>query len=667
MKQPSGKPAVTKYDGDSAGGDTISAISTLLNIIRRSEVRNGLGLLIKAVVAVVVLNIAVNFFFSDWLKYLHTLLHNYNISVFSQKLEIFFAIASVLLVLIAGQFFGHYRVVVFAAAMVAIIVLNVIGQLWLNDWHKAFYDTLEQRNLPGFKEQLVVFAVIVSALLTMGVGQTWLNAVLKIRMREMITGDVLSEWLKSKRAYRMPLAGEIGSNPDQRIHDDARSLTDISTDFCVGLVQASLTLVSFVGVLWVLSERVVFTMNGSTFTVPGYMVWCAVAYALVGSWMTWKVGKPLVRLNAETRAREADFRFTLLRVNESAEGIALYRGEADERRLVKGKLSEVIIMMMRLTNAHVRLMWVTASYGWMAIVVPFIVTAPGYFAGTLSFGDLMKVVGAFTLVQSSLRWYVDNYPSIAAWQAMSWRVITYRNVLGKLDRLGAEAGFIDRTEGANCIISTGVGFVVAAPNGRITVEEPDFKVAPGEHILISGSTGGGKSTFFRALAGLWPWGTGKLTLPPRDDMMFLPHSPYIPLGTLRDVLTYPRNGAFTDDEVMAALDRLQLSHRAMVLGRLARWDKELSLDEQQRIAYVRVLLHKPKWVIEDESMSALEDDVRHLVQSIFEQELAGTAVITIGRDEFRNHFYQRLYHLRVRPPGLTIPFRWHGLPSDHKQ
>jgi putative ATP-binding cassette transporter len=655
-------------DGNKAGPDSaISAIRTLIDILRRSEVKEGLRTVFWAVVIVIALNISIQFLFSGWIDTFHTAYAGSKIGVFFQKSGFFITIFSVLLVLIVGQFLGRYRIVLLAAGIVAFIILNVIGQLWLNDWHKTFYDALEQRDLPEFINQLIVFVIIVSVLLVLGVGQTWVHAVLKIRMREIITTDVVAEWLKPKRAYRMPLAGEIGSNPDQRIHDDARSLSDITTDFCVGLVHASLTLVSFVGVLWVLSERVVFSVNGSNFTVPGYMVWCAIAYALIGSWLTWRVGRPLVPLNAEMRAREADFRFTLLRVNESSEAIALYGGETDERKYVKGKLSNVIYMMMRLTNAHVRLMWVTASYGWMALVVPFIVTAPGYFAGSLSFGDLMKVVGAFTQVQSSLRWYVDNYPNIAAWQAMSWRVITYRNVLGKLDVLGKDAGVIEVDEKREGNISAEKDFSVAAPHGQITVKEQHFKVSPGEHVLVSGLVGSGKSTFFRALARLWPWGAGRVELPSRDEMMFLPHAPYIPLGTYREVITYPHTAEFTDKDIKAALERLDLGRRVDVLDQLARWDKELSLDEQQRIAYVRVLLHKPKWVLEDDSMSALEEDVRAVIQSIFENELVETAVVTLGRDEFQDHFYQRVYHLQSQPPGLQVPFQWLVQPKDDKR
>lgn len=553
------------------------------------------------------------------------------------------------------------KLAIVAAVVVAVIILNAIGQVRLNAWQGAFYDAIAQRNVPSFFRELVVFVIIVAILLVLGVAQTWLHAVLKIRMREAISHDVLREWLKPKRAYRMPLVGDLGTNPDQRIQDDARTLTDVSTDFLVGVVQSSLLLISFVGVLWTLSEQVVFIFRGTPFSIPGYMVWCAIGYALIGSWMTWRVGKPLVRLNSHMRAAEADFRFSLVRANESSEGIALYRGEADEHRVIDNKLGHVISNMLRLAKASARLTWVTASYGWMAIVVPIIVTAPGYFAGTLSFGALMMVVGAFNQVQQSLRWYVDNYAAIAAWHAMSGRVLTYRNVLRKMEVVGAEYGTIALTEHVEGKLTVHEGFTALSPGGRVTIVEPDFHVNPGEHVLISGGPGTGKSTFFRALAGLWPWGRGEISLPPRGDMMFLPHLPYISHGRLRDVLTYPAHGLFSEEEIRTAMERIQIGHRRTQLNRFARWDKELSLDEQQRIAFVRVLLHKPKWVIEDEAMTALDVEVRKVVQSIFETELAETAVISLGRDEFRNHFYKRVYHVRARPPGLPLPLDWRNV------
>lgn len=555
---------------------------------------------------------------------------------------------------------GRRRLTILAIGIVAIIVATALAQLRLNTWQRDFYDALAQRNFSAFLQQLGVFAITAGILLLLNVSQNWVNALLRIRMRDTITEDLLGEWYKPRRAYRMPLAGDIGDNPDQRIQDDARALTDLTTDFCVGLVQASLLLVSFLGVLWVVSNEIVFSFNGSAFTIPGYMVWWAIIYALVGSWLTWRVGRPLAALNAELRATEADFRFTLMRANEASEGIALNGSEADEERTALRKLGTVIEMMLRLAGRHATLNWVTAGYGWAAIVVPFVAAAPGYFAGTLSFGSLMMIAGAFTQVLQSLRWYVDNYPNIAAWQALSERVLAYRGILTKLDGLGANMGLIETAEHPAGKLAISEDFAVLCPTGRLTLDQPAVTIAAGEHVIIRGPPGCGKSTFFRALAGLWPWGSGRIELPPRQHIMFLPHLPYLPYGRLRDVLTYPTPGKFSDAAVLAALERLQLGHRAPFLDRIARWDKELTLDEQQRVTFVRVLLQAPRWVIEDEAMSALDEEGRQLLLSMFKEELTGTTVVSIGRDEFHDGFYSRAYRLRSQPPRLHLPLHLAG-------
>jgi putative ATP-binding cassette transporter len=556
---------------------------------------------------------------------------------------------------------GRRRLTALAIAIVGIIVLTAVAQLRLNAWQRDFYDALAQRNFLTFLEQLGIFALVAGMLLVLNVGQSWVNALLRIRMRETISENLLAEWYKPARAYKMPLAGDIGDNPDQRIQDDARALTDLTTDFCVGLVQASLLLVSFLGVLWMVSDEVVFSANGSSFTIPGYMVWCAVAYALVGSSLTWWVGRPLAAYNADLRAAEADFRFTLMRSNEAAEGIALHRGEAGEERTALAKLGAVIALTLRLAGRQATLGWVTSGYGWAALVVPFVAAAPAYFAGTLSIGSLMMIAGAFAQVLQALRWYVDNYPNIAAWQALSGRVLAYRSVLLGLDRLGEDVGLIEVVTSSKGRLTISADFSVQCPTGRLTLDGPDIAIAPGEHVVIHGPPGCGKSTFFRALSGLWPWGSGTIGLPSREEMMFLPHLPYMPFGTLREAVAYPTPDRFADAAIRAALDRLQLGHRAASLDMTARWDKELTLDEQQRLAWVRVLLHAPGWVIEDEAMSALEEDARDTLLSIFKQELAGTAVISIGRDDFHDHFYGRTFQLRTRMPGLRLPLH---LPYD---
>lgn len=554
---------------------------------------------------------------------------------------------------------GRRKLAAFAAGTLLVIGANAVVQVRLNIWQGAFYDAIGQRDLYAFFSELIVFAVIVAILLVLGVTQTWLQAILKVRLRDIVTRDLIAEWLRPKRANRLPLAGEIGVNPDQRIHEDTRRLTELTVDLGIGLTQSSLMLLSFIGVLWGLSGEVVFSWRGSQFTIPGYMVWCALSYAMIGSWVTYRVGRPLIRLNAIQRAREADLRFALVRVNESSEGVALHGGEADERRVLDTRVDVVVGNMRKLARGLARLGWATQGYGWVALVVPVLVTAPGYFAGALSLGGLMMVINAFFQVQQSLRWYVDNFPGIAEWRAALLRVAACRTTLDGLERLGEEHGFVTLAEHPQGKLSL-EGLWVYAPNGRLAIDGPAVEIEPGERVLILGESRSGRSAYFRAIAGLWPWGKGVIRLPPRGQMMFLPHRPYIPPGRLRAGITYPAPpDAFGEGRLLAALDRIGVRRLERSLDRSGRWDKDLSLDDQQRIAFVRVLLHAPRWVVMDEGMSAMDEDERRQALSIFDDELAGTAVISlisIGHNHSGN-FFERSFCLRAEPPGLVLPFQ----------
>ena len=430
-----------------------------------------------------------------------------------------------------------------------------------------------------------MFSVIVGVLLVLVVAQTWLKEILQVRLREWLTHDLLDRWLAPKRAYLLAHAGEIGVNPDQRVHEDTRHLIDLSTDLAVRMLQASLLLISFIGVLWVLSAKVVFVAGDHSFTVPGYMVWCALAYAIGGSWLAWRVGRPLIPLNATRYAREADLRFSLVRVSECAEGIALYGGETDERRILEGTVDHVLTVMRRLAGGLARLTWVTSGYGWLAIIAPVLVAAPGYFGGSLSFGGLMMVIGAFNQVQQSLRWFVDDFHRVADWRATLLRVMALREALAAPDTANDGRERIELVDHAVGHIGL-ENLTVAVGGGQATLGDAMVEIAPGERVLIVGETGSDKSTLFRAMAGLWPWGTGTIHLPPRRSMMFMPQRPYLPLGSLRAAVSYPAEpGRFDDLAVGAALMRVGLGHLVPTLGHEQRWDKNLPLEEQQRLGF----------------------------------------------------------------------------------
>jgi vitamin B12/bleomycin/antimicrobial peptide transport system ATP-binding/permease protein len=485
---------------------------------------------------------------------------------------------------------------------------------------------------------------------------------LQVRLREWLTHDLLDRWLAPKRAYLLAHAGEIGSNPDQRVHEDTRHLIDLSTNLAVGLLQGTLLLVSFIGVLWMLSAQVVFVVGASSFTIPGYMVWCALAYAIGGSWLAWRVGRPLIPLNATRYAREAELRFALVRVSECAEGIALHGGEADERRILDGTVGQVVTAMRSLAGRLARLTWVTSGHGWLGLVMPILVAAPGYFGGGLTFGGLMMVIGAFNQVQQSLRWFVEHFDQIADWRATLLRVMALREALSTDDTPGAEPGTIGLRDHA----LGHLGFEnlsVTLGDSRATLDPARVEVAPGERVLIIAERGSGKSTLFRAMAGLWPWGAGTIDLPPRHSMMFMPQRPYLPLGSLHAAVSYPAEPErFDSAAVGAALERVGLDYLVPSLEREQRWDKDLSLDEQQRLAFARLLLHQPRWVLLDDAMGALEEDHRRPMLSIFENELAEAAVVSIGRSPAHNGFYSRILHYR-RLSGDTVPLRPRSRPA----
>lgn len=549
------------------------------------------------------------------------------------------------------------RVGLLAAGIVVVIGANMLGQIRLNVWQGAFYDALEQKNLDAFVTQLIVFLFIVAGLLTLVVTETWLRELLEVRLREWLTHDLINEWLVPKRAYFLAFAGDIGANPDQRMQADCQRLTEFSADLGIGLLRSALLLMSFVGVLWWLSDQVLFAVGHDRFTIPGYLVWCALAYALSGSWLTWRMGRPLIGLNAERYAREAELRFALVRVNEHAEGIALHGGEADERDSLDKPIEGVVEITRQLAYKLARLTWITSGYGWLALVVPILVAAPGYFQDSLSFGELMMVVGAFNHVQAALRWFVDNFSRIADWRATLLRVVNFRETLPAIENVGEDASHLQVVEGQSDICRLD-GLEVTLMDGRVVLEETVAEIGAGDRLLVVGEPGSGKSTFFRALAGLWPWGSGTIHVPSRTTTMFMPQRPYLPLGTLRDVVTYPNaSSEFDEVDVRAALERVALDHLVNSLDRDERWDKGLSLDEQQRLAFARLLLHAPQCVLLDDAMGALNEEHRRTMLSIFDQELAGATMINIGRETANDGFYDQVLHLLRIPNGTDLQFQ----------
>jgi putative ATP-binding cassette transporter len=539
-------------------------------------------------------------------------------------------------------------------AIVVILIGNMFGQVRLNQWNGAFFDAVERRDATSFFEQLLVFLLIIAVLLALVVAQTWLQERLKIRLRQRLTHVLLDIWLKPNRAYQLSFMGEASGQPDQRLQEDCRLFSELSTELGVGMLQAFLLLVSFIGVLWTLSGTTTFMFRGDEISIPGYMVWVAIGYAGIGSGLTWLVGRPMIRLNTLRYAREADLRFALVRVNESAESVSLYKGETDERRSLDGFVEEVLKATRRLSGGLARLTWITSGYGWLAIVVPILAAAPGYFSGRLSFGDMMMVVGAFNQVQAALRYFVDNFPKIADWRSAVLRVATFRQSAIDLEEVTAENGRIDIQPHEKGWLSFD-GLSISLSDGSILIEDATAEIKPGERVLIMGESGAGKSTLFRAISGLWPWGSGRIRIPPPEEMMFLPQRPYLPLGTLRAALSYPAApDTFPDDDIRAALARCGLDEFVDMLDKYERWDRTMSLGQQQRVAFARVILHKPRWVFMDEATSALDEDNQASMLALFEDDLQGASVMSIGHRPGLEEFHTRTLHIRKTEEGAIL-------------
>jgi vitamin B12/bleomycin/antimicrobial peptide transport system ATP-binding/permease protein len=350
-----------------------------------------------------------------------------------------------------------------------------------------------------------------------------------------------------------------------------------------------------------------------------------------------------------------------VRISEHADGIVLHDGEADERRLLNEPVDGVVTMMTRLAGSLARLTWITSAYGWLALVAPIVIAAPGYFSGYMSFGTLMMVVGAFNQVQSSLRWFVDNLPQIADWRATLLRVVAFRDALATVDTIGEDTGRIEVVESASDKLELD-DLQLALPEVCVTLDQSRVEISPGERIQILGKAASGKSTLFRALAGMWPWGGGTIQLPPREAMTFMPQRPYLPLGTLRAAVCYPAEpGRFDEAAVGAALQRVDLGHLVPSLDRTERWDRQLPLDEQQRLAFARLLLHAPRWVVADDAISALDDSHSRLILSIQDRELVGLTLIRLGRDPVADGFWTRTLHIIEDPDGPCLSS---GLPSE---
>ncbi|MGB8435060.1 MAG: ABC transporter ATP-binding protein/permease [Burkholderiales bacterium] len=520
-----------------------------------------------------------------------------------------------------------------ARGLLAAIVTLSLGLVFLlvafNSWNRDFYNSLEQKNSEDAFALLLYFMFLAAMFIAVSIYRQYLQQMLQMRWRVWLTRQYLDDWLADRTYYRLELSRTATDNPDQRISEDLNAFTSGALGFTLGILSEGATLVSFVYILWTLSGPLSLHLAGLSLTIPGYMVWAALFYAVAGSVLTHYVGRRLIPLNFQKERLEADFRFSLIRVRENAEGVAFYRGESSESQSLRARVERIRANWWEIIRFTKRLNTFTIGYSQVAVVFPFVVALPRYMSGAISLGQLTQIASAFGQVQSSLSWFVDSYSQLAVWKASVDRLLTFNHALEEAKLAAA------RPDGI-AIVADSAGLVVDdlnldRPDGRPIVSGASFAIQPGEALLVTGSSGAGKSTLFRGIAGIWPYGTGRVRLPRDARILFLPQKPYIPIATLRDAVSYPAAaGAFDDQAIRAALSDCRLEGFVDRLDEAGNWSMTMSVGEQQRLAVARALLHRPEWLFLDEATSALDDKLERELYELLRARLPESTLISIA-------------------------------------
>src|SRR6266478_6015592 len=525
------------------------------------------------------------------------------------------------------------------------VVLLTLGMVYLtvllNQWNNAFYSALQDKNIAAFRGQLFRVTWLITIFIFLAVYQVYLNQMLEIRWRRWLTDRYLRAWLADGAYYRMQLQATETDNPDQRIAEDVHLLAAHTLGLFTGGLRAIVTLVTFVAILWGLSGTLIVPVGGFSIPLPGYMVWVAVLYAIAGTWVTDWFGRPLVRLNFDRQRYEADFRFSLVRFRENTEGVALYRGEPDEFRGFRALFEAVVRNWWGIMRRQKRLTSFTSGYSQGAWIVPSVVAAPRYFRGELGLGGLMQTVGAFNQVQDALSFFVVSYKEIADWCAVVERLAGFERVLERM-RLAAALGDGVRHVDGDDTRLTVEDVDLHLPDGRPLVTHVNLSLLRGDSVLLGGASGSGKSTLFRAIAGIWPFGRGEIHASPRARVLFLPQRPYLPIGTLRSVVSYPMPAAGVDDATLReALEAVDLGGLAGRLDESGHWALQLSPGEQQRIAFARALVQKPDWLFLDEATAAVDEVTEARLYRLVRDRLPGTTLFSVGHRATLRPFHAR--------------------------
>jgi vitamin B12/bleomycin/antimicrobial peptide transport system ATP-binding/permease protein len=528
------------------------------------------------------------------------------------------------------------------AAVIAIELAIVGITVLINQWNNRFYNALQERNWDAFVTEIIYFSVLAAIFILIAVYQLYLNQWLQIRWRRWMTAHYLGEWLQQANHYRMQLQGDAADNPDQRITDDVKLFVDRTLNIGVGLLSSIVTIASFVTILWGLSNAAPLHLFGQDIAIPGYLVWGALIYSVLGTVLTHLIGWPLVGIDFRQQQYEADFRFNLVRVRENSEQIALLGGDEAERERLLVRFGRVVENWLAIMNRTKKVTAFTASYNQASVIFPYILVAPAYFAEKIQLGGMMQTASAFSSVQGALSFFITIYRQLAEWQAVVNRLDGFEAGIVAARELATGKDRIHVTEAAGDDAIDLKGLALRLPNGTPLVNADGFKLRKGERTLVTGPSGSGKSTLFRAIAGIWPFGAGSIAVPAGASLMMLPQRPYFPTGSLRGAVEYPaREGTFTAGQISDALEQVGLPRLASHPDEHGHWNRTLSLGEQQRLGLARALLHAPQYLFLDEATASLDEPSEAALYRLLEKKLPATTILSIGHRSTLDAFHQR--------------------------
>ena len=507
----------------------------------------------------------------------------------------------------------------------------------LNTWNNSFYSALQNYDAEKISSELIHFSWLAAIYIILAVYSYYLQQTLILHWRRWLTTRFIDIWLQNKTYYNLQMFGKDTDNPDQRISEDVRQFVEMTLGFAIGILKSLCTFISFVFILYQLSGPLSFSFMGKTWTIHGYMLWASLLYSILGTYITHVVGRKLVKLNFIQQRYEADFRFSMIRLRESAESVAFYRGEAQEGRVFKNRFKLLLDNFWQLVNKQKQLVFLNSGYSQIAIIFPFVVAMNRYLAKEVSLGGLMQVASAFGRVQDSLSYFVDMYSSIAQWQAVVMRLTYFGRHMHEVSQQ-AEQFHVERFATSEAVSVEQMQ--VNLPDDTVLLQDINFNLQPGRNVLIKGVSGSGKSTLLRALAGIWPFVTGKINLPKTEELMFIPQKPYIPLGSLREALLYPGRKPLSDEELLYLLDLCQIGYLRDKLDLVADWSHVLSVGEQQRLAFVRAHIQEPKWLFLDEATSALDEDTEAAMYALLAERLKQTTLVSIGHRSTLNKYHE---------------------------